>query len=87
MHHCFPSSFSVQPLPVQTIVGDGLHGVEVAVGPVDPLSDDVKGDSCWSAQSGPHQLKAITAIHEGSLQLHLLTGEAHVSEEHVPAGK
>lgn len=86
MHRYFPSTFSVQPLPVQTLVCDGFHGVKVAVGPVDPLSDNVKGDSCWSAQSGPDQLKAVATIHKGSLQLHLFTGEAHVCEEHVPAG-
>ena len=78
---------SVQPLPVQTIVGDSLHGVKVAVRPVDPLSDNIKGNSHWSAKSALHQLEAITAVHEGTLELHLLSGRAHVCEEHIAANK
>lgn len=35
------TTFSVQPLPVQTTVGDSLHRVKVAVRPVDPLGDNI----------------------------------------------
>lgn len=43
-------------VPVQTSVGDRLHGVEVAVRPVDPLGDDVHRDPRGNAQAALHQL-------------------------------
>lgn len=73
------------PSPIQTKVGDRLHCVEVAVRPVDPLVDNVHSDSRGNAKSVLHQLNAVTAIHEGTFQPHILIGIAHVCEEHVAA--
>ena len=76
---------NLPPLPVQPTVGHSLHGVKVAVRPVDPPIGDIQSNSCRSAESHLHQLQAITAIHEGTFQLHLLSAGAHVCEEHVAA--
>lgn len=73
------------PSPVQTMVGDRLHCVEVAVRPVDPLVDNVQSDSRGSAKSVLHQFYAVTAIHERTFQPHILIGVAHVCEEHIAA--
>lgn len=73
------------PLPVQAMVGDRLHCVEVAVRPVDSFVDNVDSDSSGNAKSFLHQLNAVAAIHEGTFQSHILIGVAHVCEEHVAA--
>lgn len=83
----WPIAFSGQPIPVQTGVCDSLHGVKVAVRPVDPLGDDIEGDPGWRAEPVSYQLYTITPIHEGALKLWLFVGITHVCEEHVAANK
>lgn len=55
----------------------------MAVRPVDPLGDDIKGNSCWHAEPALYQLETIAAIHEGTFELRLHIVTTHVCEEHV----
>lgn len=55
----------------------------MAVRPVDPLGDDIKGNSCWRAEPALYQLETIAAIHEGTFELRLHIVTTHVCEEHV----
>lgn len=71
--------------PVQTTVSNSLHGVKVCVTPVHSLGDDIYCDSCRNTESALHELNTVTSVHECSLQLYLLRGNAHVCEEHVAA--
>lgn len=55
----------------------------MAVRPVDPLGDDIKGNSCWRAEPALYQLETIAAIHEGTFEFRLHIVTTHVCEEHV----
>lgn len=76
-----------QTLPVQTTVCDSLHCVKVAVRPVDPLCYNVKGEGSGCAKPFFDELEAITAIHEGALELGFLLAETFVCEKHVAANR